>query len=746
MTLREVVQRIQASQRLAETDPAAALQENRALFLDLLRQDQAYIVPDAEVSQEALDQKLFRPCIAPAQEDDPRLFLRVFSHEEPAAAFAERQGRSQICQIDGVELAQLAKTYFLRGAYGFLLNDGSVWTALSFPDFLTGFYQDILGDPSLARPEFVALIQFINMVRQNYAYHIQAGRLTVQNAEKPLTLRFTDRPDALWTGDAGEWLYEDCKIDHLIRASKESNGVVLHIRTARIDLKIQPAYLRAALCAASLDGQNTQPSLDFHTDAIALDYRMQDFDRERLPLQEQLAELPRPDEPEPKSEPEAPPEPKKKPKEPGQMKAKLAGLFAAATALFHKKKPDPEPDQPAEDDAQGPAPEGGEPATELAKEKKKFTLSPKLMVKGFALAAFLIVAIAFISAVLTPAPRDELEKALESGDYTATVEYYEKCVDRDPGSREELLQLLAADLGTKLAAYAADEIPAKQLAEVINTYSSISAMEDKCSAVYDQAADLEQSKTSYQKGLVETSIIARLRAWQGVIPEDTGSMTAVQTALTQNADAYKQMGIEETKSMKTAPAIAALTLLQTYYPGDKEVTDAILERKLEDSKPGQDIPSSVDGPLDDTVAEANWPVAVGELSAVYNAEAGSYDLYIPWENISGGEIESICFLVTALDANGQPVVSSGYNEDGEPVEYSQYLANMPSGPYEAGYQMPDNGYWQSAFTTDQDIASVRLDSVWVQIDGAGQTYIPPQEETEETASEESSNPLDELFG
>lgn len=746
MTLREVVQRIQASQQLAETDPAAALQENRALFLDLLRQDQAYIVPDAEVSQEALDQKLFRPCIAPAQEDDPRLFLRVFSHEEPAAAFAERQGRSQICQIDGVELAQLAKTYFLRGAYGFLLNDGSVWTALSFPDFLTGFYQDILGDPSLARPEFVALIQFINMVRQNYAYHIQAGRLTVQNAEKPLTLRFTDRPDALWTGDAGEWLYEDCKIDHLIRASKESNGVVLHIRTARIDLKIQPAYLRAALCAAGLDGQNTQLSLDFHTDAIALDYRMQDFDRERLPLQEQLAELPRPDEPEPKSEPEAPPEPKKKPKEPGQMKAKLAGIFAAATALFHKKKPDPEPDQPAEDDAQGPASEGGEPATELAKEKKKFTLSPKLMVKGFALAAFLIVAIAFISAVLTPAPRDELEKALESGDYTATVEYYEKCVDRDPGSREELLQLLAADLGTKLAAYAADEIPAKQLAEVINTYSSISAMEDKCSAVYDQAADLEQSKTSYQKGLVETSIIARLRAWQGVIPEDTGSMTAVQTALTQNADAYKQMGIEETKSMKTAPAIAALTLLQTYYPGDKEVTDAILERKLEDSKPGQDIPSSVDGPLDDTVAEANWPVAVGEPSVVYNSETGSYDLYIPWENISGGEIESICFLVTALDANGQPVVSSGYNEDGEPVEYSQYLANMPSGPYEAGYQMPDNGYWQSAFTTDQDIASVRLDSVWVQIDGAGQTYIPTQEETEETASEESSNPLDELFG
>ena len=368
------------------------------------------------------------------------------------------------------------------------------------------------------------------------------------------------------------------------------------------------------------------------------------------------------------------------------------------------------------------------------------------MVKGFALAAFLIVAIAFISAVLTPAPRDELEKALEAGDYTATVEYYEKCVDRDPGSREELLQLLAADLDNNLAAYAADEMPAKQLAEIINTYGTIPAMEDKCSAAYDQAADLEQSKTSYQKGLVETSIIARLRAWQGVIPEDTGSMTAVQTALAENADAYKQMGIEETKGMKTAPAIAALTMLQTYYPGDKEVTDAILARKLEDSRPDQDIPSSVDGPLDDTVTEANWPVAVGELRVEYNSETGSYDLYIPWENISGGEIESICFLVTALDANGQPVVSSGYNEDEEPVEYSQYLANMPSGPYEAGYQMPDNGYWQSAFTTEQDIAEVRLDSVWIQVDGVGQTYIPTLEENEEMVPEEDSNPLDALFG
>lgn len=746
MTLREVVQRIQASQQMAETDQAAALRENRMLFLDLLRQDQAYIIPEAEVSQEALDQKLFRPYIAPAQEDDPRLFLRVFSHEEAATAFADQQGRSQICRIDGVELAQLAKTYFLRGAYGFLLNDGSIWTALSFPDFLIDFFQEVLGDSSLARPEFVALIQFINMVRQNYAYHIQVGRLTVQNAAKPVTIRFTDRPNDLWTDDAGEWMYEDCRVEHLLRAAKENNGVMVHIRTARVDLKIQPAYLRAALCAAGLDGPSTQPGLDFHTEAIALDYRMQDFDKERLPLQEQLAELPRLDEPE--QEPanaEQEPKPHKKS---GDLNAKLTGLFAAVTAIFHKEKNNRTGGKPIEAESQKSESDGAGTASEQAvpKEKKKFKLEPKLMVKGFALAAFLIVAIAVISAILTPAPRDELEKAIEAGDYQQTVEYYNECTTRDPNSREELLQMLAAALDDNLAAYAADEIPASQLANMISAYSGISAMEAKCDAVYDQAAALEKSKTAYQQGLVETSIIARLRAWQGVISEDTGSMAAVQTALSENADAYKEMGIQESKRMDTASAIAALTLLQTYYPGDKVVTEAILERKLEDSRPTQEIPSSVDEPLDGTVAEENWPVAVGDLRVEYNRETGSYDLYIPWENISGVEIDNIYFLVTALDADGLPVVSSGYNEDEEPVQYSQYLANMPGGPFEVDYQMPDNGYWQSAFTTEQDIDEVRLDSVWVQIDGEGHTYIPSANETEAQVDENEDDPWQGLLG
>ena len=123
MTLQEVVQRIQSSQQQAETNPSSALERNRALFLDIIRQDCLYIVPEAEVSPSALSQKLFRPYIAPAQDGDPRLFLRIFSHKDLAEIFVEHQGRSQICELDGIELVQVAKTSFLRGVYGFLLND-----------------------------------------------------------------------------------------------------------------------------------------------------------------------------------------------------------------------------------------------------------------------------------------------------------------------------------------------------------------------------------------------------------------------------------------------------------------------------------------------------------------------------------------------------------------------------------------------------------------------------------------------
>lgn len=738
MTLKEVAQRIQVSQQQAERDPAGALKKNRDLFLDLIRQDQAFIIPEAVVSQEALEQKLFRPYIAPAQEGDPRLFLRVFSHLDPATVFAEQQGQNQVCEIDGVELVQLAKTYFLRGTYGFLLNDGSAWTAIAFPDLLTEFYKEILGDESLGRPEFISLIQFINMVRQNYAYNIQAGRPAVYDVENRTQARFTDKPNDIWSSE-GDWVYEDCKLEHLMMASGASNDTFIHIKTAKCDMRIQPAYLRAALCAAGMGDRRTQPDLNFHTESIALDYRMQDFDLERFPLQCELAELPRLDD-EPEPEPPATEEPPKKKEKP---KAQMPGFIALLLAKFKTLGKEEPPKEPAEDVLDVPPEETltEEKPPEPELEKKRYNLDPKLMVKLFFGAAFLIILVAVIMQVMKPTPIDDLKEAVEAGNTAAAVELYDECISRDPECREELLQLFAADLQASLDGYAADTVTANQLAEKINNYKTISVLQEKCDAAYLQASDLEQSKTNYNKGLVETSMVARLTAWRGVIIEDIGSMTAMKNALETNADLYKGLMFEEIKGMDRGPALSALMLLQSYYPNDKDVVDNIQDWR--DQMAAQQIPDSVDGPPAGTGSQEDWPITMGEISVQYNGTG--YDLYIPWQNTSGRPMNGPLFAVTALDADGVPVVSTIVKEDGTSFSYSQYVADAGPGPYEDGFVWPETAYWENVWVTDQRIESVRLDSISINYtDGSDEdpvdwSYTATGEEPE-TEPEDGTEP------
>lgn len=738
MTLKEVAQRIQVSQQQAERDPAGALKKNRDLFLDLIRQDQAFIIPEAVVSQEALEQKLFRPYIAPAQEGDPRLFLRVFSHLDPATVFAEQQGQNQVCEIDGVELVQLAKTYFLRGTYGFLLNDGSAWTAIAFPDLLTEFYKEILGDESLGRPEFISLIQFINMVRQNYAYNIQAGRPAVYDVENRTKARFTDKPNDIWSSE-GDWVYEDCKLEHLMMASGASNDTFIHIKTAKCDMRIQPAYLRAALCAAGMGDRRTQPDLNFHTESIALDYRMQDFDLERFPLQCELAELPRLDD-EPEPEPPATEEPPKKKEKP---KAQMPGFIALLLAKFKNLGKEEPPKEPAEDVLDVPPEETltEEKPPEPELEKKRYNLDPKLMVKLFFGAAFLIILVAVIMQVMKPTPIDDLKEAVEAGNTAAAVELYDECISRDPECREELLQLFAADLQASLDGYAADTVTANQLAEKINNYKTISVLQEKCDAAYLQASDLEQSKTNYNKGLVETSMVARLTAWRGVIIEDIGSMTAMKNALETNADLYKGLMFEEIKGMDRGPALSALMLLQSYYPNDKDVVDNIQDWR--DQMAAQQIPDSVDGPPAGTGSQEDWPITMGEISVQYNGTG--YDLYIPWQNTSGRPMNGPLFAVTALDADGVPVVSTIVKEDGTSFSYSQYVADAGPGPYEDGFVWPETAYWENVWVTDQRIESVRLDSISINYtDGSDEdpvdwSYTATGEEPE-TEPEDGTEP------
>ena len=95
MTLEQFNQQISDVQKVAASNPEEAITKNKALFIEFAQQDGAFVVLDGAL-----------PLSAPAQDGDPRLFLRVFSHEEAAQVFVEKRGGGQVTAIDGVEIGR----------------------------------------------------------------------------------------------------------------------------------------------------------------------------------------------------------------------------------------------------------------------------------------------------------------------------------------------------------------------------------------------------------------------------------------------------------------------------------------------------------------------------------------------------------------------------------------------------------------------------------------------------------------
>jgi len=732
---------------MAVSNPQQALKLNRELFLELARQDEIYLVPESEVSEEALTKKLFRPYIAPAQGNDPRPFLRIFSHRDVAKSFAERLGQHQVCQIDGVEMIQLAKTYFLRGTYGFLLNDGLAWAALSFPDFLVDCFRNILGDPNLARPEFVVLVQFINMVRQNKFYNIQAGRQSEVDVKRHTRAVFTDQPNNVWFDNPGEWIYDECTLDHLAQASELTQDSIISIKTAKIDLHTSPDMLRAALFATGVaEPDSIRFDLDFHTDSIALDYQMKDFDIARLPLRVQIAELPKIENLEEENE---------EPPESAQQRKSHKSKFSLLFAMLRKRGQPPAAEQTTAEEEVLDLPSDEVPPTagqEKKPESRRLRIpSSKTMVRLFFLAAFLIIAAAVAVRFFAPVPKDELEKAIQEGNYSEVVSLYEKSAVQNSKNKEEMLQLMAVDLQNSLDAYAADEITANQLVEIIAAYEGIPAMAAKCGEVYSQASALEQSKLAYQQGLLETAMTKRLSVWRGVIKEDTGSQKAMRGSLDENAELYRTSVFNEVAGMETGEALASLNMLQSYYPNDNAIANQIKDWLDSVSKPSPQPQPGASG-ITPVNGSDDWPIGIEKITVTpgdgENSASGQWDLHIRWGNNSGRPIQSVLFSVTPLNADGEEV----YNADGS---YSEYMA-IAQGPYENGYVMPDTVYWIGAWVNKEiaEIPAVRLNSIQVWYDDGDDGWsthdaklfgeLPERQDGEQ--SMEKQNPVDSIAG
>ena len=149
-------------QDMAAKDEEKAITMRNNLFTLLLKRDKFYIIPDIKEGEKP---SLFcRPLISPASDEDPHLFLRIFSDESLAAGFGKA------LPLTSVELVQLIKYWFLRGVSGVLLNDGDAWVTIPIP-VLSDLFCDIVGkQPS--DPMYVEVVELSNDIRVNSFSHL----------------------------------------------------------------------------------------------------------------------------------------------------------------------------------------------------------------------------------------------------------------------------------------------------------------------------------------------------------------------------------------------------------------------------------------------------------------------------------------------------------------------------------------------------------------------------------------------
>lgn len=114
------------------------------------------------------------PYMAPTTQDRQNFYLRLFSHKEIADAHKTNHPDLDIRELSVLETLQLAKTCFLCGGHGFILNEGDKWIGITLATYLRLFLTRVVNDQGSVQQGCVDLVWFINTLRRNSEYRYTA--------------------------------------------------------------------------------------------------------------------------------------------------------------------------------------------------------------------------------------------------------------------------------------------------------------------------------------------------------------------------------------------------------------------------------------------------------------------------------------------------------------------------------------------------------------------------------------------
>ena len=143
-------------------------------------------------------------------------FLRLYTHKELADNFTKSKDEMSILNVSVVETAQLAKTFFLRGGNGFILNEGDKWISISFTDYLELFFRCIKSEEDMFSQECADIISCFNEINEG-------NILALMNSEQWADIDgkcyiFSKDTDALsYVGENSELYLRPCVVSDLFK-------------------------------------------------------------------------------------------------------------------------------------------------------------------------------------------------------------------------------------------------------------------------------------------------------------------------------------------------------------------------------------------------------------------------------------------------------------------------------------------------------------------------------------------------
>lgn len=153
-------------------DANEKVQATKDLFVNVLKNNDLYVIADPKTTRDEWDNNKIKPYIAIAGEND-LYFLRFFTDYNLAKRSARRidaildDNTEMVIKVSKEQLISLVKNYFVLGLDGVLLNDGDTWITFNCEAFLQAAFYDVLEMPDHYDASFVNTVRCIYDIAKN---------------------------------------------------------------------------------------------------------------------------------------------------------------------------------------------------------------------------------------------------------------------------------------------------------------------------------------------------------------------------------------------------------------------------------------------------------------------------------------------------------------------------------------------------------------------------------------------------